>query len=86
MAYDLLYRKKIPVNFSAHPTSEPSLNTQTSLTLVTLGVAFLEAILKETGRKMERHHYQREFQPGHHPTIEMPAISMAQMVRNFPEE
>ena len=36
MAYDLLFKKQIPVNFSAHPSAEPSLNPQTSLTLVTL--------------------------------------------------
>lgn len=59
MAYDLLYKKQIPVNFSAHPTSEPSINMQTSLGLVTLGVAFLEAVLKKTGREAERHRYQQ---------------------------
>jgi hypothetical protein len=83
MAYDLLFKKQIPVNFSAHPSSEPSLNPQTSLTLVTLAVAFVKSLAKKTIHRAEGHHYQQAFRPGHHPTIESPAVPMRELVQDF---
>ena len=83
MAYDLLYKKQIPVNFSAHPSSEPSLNPQTAATLAALAVACIKAVLTKTGREVEKLHYQRELRPGHHPTVEVPAIPMRELVRDF---
>jgi hypothetical protein len=83
MAYDLLFKKQIPVNFSAHPSSEPSLNPQTSLTLVTLFVAFGESLARSVLRQAEGHHYQRKLRPGHHPTIESPAVPMGELVQDF---
>jgi hypothetical protein len=80
MAYDLFYKKQIPANFSAHPSEEKSINPQTSLTLITLGIAFVESVLKKTAHEAESHHYQKKLRPGHHPTIEMPAMPMREMI------
>jgi hypothetical protein len=83
MAYDLLFKKQIPVNFSAHPNAEPSLNPQTSLTLVTLAATFVESLARSALRHAEGHHYQQRFRPGHHPTIESPAVPMRELVQDF---
>ena len=83
MAYDLLFKKQIPVNFSAHPSAEPSLNPQTSLAFATLAVAVVKSLAKRTIRRAEGHHYQRAFRPGHHPTVESPAVSMRELVQDF---
>jgi len=83
MAYDLFFRKQIPVNFSAHPTAEKSINPQTTMALVTLGVAFLESLLKKGVHVAEAHHYQQLMRPGHRPTVEVLAVPMHELVREF---
>lgn len=81
MAYDLLYKAQIPLNCSRNPDQGPTVNTPT----VALATAGLFVVLRGFfGRALlegEKHHYQREFRPGHHPTIEMPAMPMGEMMR-----
>jgi hypothetical protein len=79
MAYDLLTKTIVPINCSRDPSLGPILNKPTAALLIAGGMALVKAALSKVKKEGEKTHYQREFRPGHHPTIEMPAMSMGEL-------
>jgi len=81
MAYDLLFKKQVPLNCSRNPDMGPALNTPTAALTAAGIAALLQALLHKTQLEGEKRRYQRELRPGHHTTIEMPAMPMGEMMR-----
>lgn len=81
MAYDLLTKKQVPINCSRDASLGPMMNAPTAALLVAGGMALVRIVLSEVKKEGEKAHYQRAFRPGHRPTIEMPAMTMGELVR-----
>ena len=76
MAYDLFFKTQIPINCSRDPALGPLFNKPTAA-LVSVGLAvFLKEAFAKVRREGEKRHYQETFRPGHHPTLELPAMPM----------
>jgi len=81
VAYDLFYKTQIPLNCSRNPETGPTLNKPTA-TLAAAGIVFaLRGLFGKIQREGEKLHYQREYRPGHHTTLELPAMPMGEMMK-----
>ena len=81
MAYDLFYRTQVPINCSRNPDAGPTLNKPTAALAAAGLVAMFRGVLTKVQREGEKQRYQKILRPGHHPTIEMPAMPMGEMMR-----
>jgi len=79
VAYDLFYKKQIPFNCSRNPDAGPLLNAPTAVFVSAGLVVMLKGIFAKIHRAEEQERYQREFRPGHHPTMELPACELSCM-------
>lgn len=74
MAYDSLYKSQVPVNCSMNKDRGPALNKPTATLAGLMAASFVRGLLTTASRAAEKAHYQREFRPGHHPTLELPVV------------
>ena len=81
MAYDLFFKTQVPLNCSRNPDMGPALNKPTAALAAAGIVAVLRGLLGKVQLESEKQRYQRKLRPGHHPTIEMPAMPMGEMMK-----
>jgi len=81
MAYDLLYKKQVPLNCGRYPGAGAEINGRTAALLAAGLAAAVHGSFAKVRREGEKQYYQRELRPGHHPTVEVPTMPMGEMMR-----